>query len=233
MTQKKIVALLPIKANSERIPGKNFRCFHGKPLFRWILDTLLSIPRIDRVVINTDARNILATHGLASSERIQIRDRPFHLCGDRTSMNLILADDIAQVSADLYVMTHATNPLLQKDTIQEALQVFSRVQAVDSADSLFSVNRVQSRFFRKDGSSVNHDPDHLIPTQELEAWYEENSNLYLFTSKSFALTNARIGKRPVFFETPDLESIDIDNLEDWIIAEALAQYLFPTLNPVT
>ena len=55
----KIVALLPLKAHSERIPGKNFKPLAGKPLFRWILDTLLGIDAIDRVVINTDAQHEL------------------------------------------------------------------------------------------------------------------------------------------------------------------------------
>src|SRR5262249_9017177 len=53
---RRVVALLPMKGHSERVPGKNFRDFCGKPLFRWILDSLLSLPEIGLVVINTDAR---------------------------------------------------------------------------------------------------------------------------------------------------------------------------------
>ena len=75
------VALLPMKAHSGRVPQKNFRLFAGKPLFRWILDTLLSLEEIECVIINTDAREILAGHGLLESKRIQIRDRKFHLRG--------------------------------------------------------------------------------------------------------------------------------------------------------
>ena len=52
----KIVALLPMKANSERVIGKNFKSFCGKPLYRWMLDTLISVEAIDKIVINTDAR---------------------------------------------------------------------------------------------------------------------------------------------------------------------------------
>ena len=99
-TQARIVALLPMKANSERVKGKNFREFCGKPLFRWILDALLAIDEIDEVVINTDARHILAENGLVEGGRVRIRDRKPELCGDTVSMNLILADDIAAVPAD-------------------------------------------------------------------------------------------------------------------------------------
>ncbi|NJL86668.1 MAG: acylneuraminate cytidylyltransferase family protein [Leptolyngbyaceae cyanobacterium SM1_1_3] len=221
-----------MKAHSERVKGKNFRSLHGKPLFRWILDTLLSISEIAKVVINTDAKETLQINGLIESERVQIRDRKPELCGDSVSMNSILADDIAHVPADLYLMTHTTNPLLSSATIRQALQRFYQAQSTVSADSLFAVNRFQTRFYRQDGSPINHDPQNLIPTQDLEPWYEENSNLYLFTAESFATTQARIGQHPLLFETPRLESVDIDDIEDWQLAEALARYLFSTSKTV-
>jgi CMP-N-acetylneuraminic acid synthetase len=220
----KIVALLPMKANSERVKQKNFRVFHGKPLFRWILDTLLSLDEITTVIINTDARSILAEKGLKGSERVLIRDRKPEICGDMVSMNLVLADDVANVPADVYLMTHTTNPLLGRESIRKALTTFMDAKS-NGTDSLFTVNKFQTRFYRKDGSPINHDPDNLVRTQDLEPWYEENSNLYIFTRDSFAATNARIGKKPLMFETPRLESIDIDDQTDWDIAEIAAQYL--------
>jgi CMP-N-acetylneuraminic acid synthetase len=221
--KNKLVALLPMKAHSARVKGKNFRHFAGKPLFRWILDALLAIPEVERVVINTDAREILAENGLVDTDRILIRDRKPDLCGDFVSMNKVLADDIANVMSDLYLMTHTTNPLLSSLTITRALLAFEKAKAAGNADSLFTVNRFQTRFYRADGSAVNHDPNNLIRTQDLEPWLEENSNLYLFTSDSFARTSARIGVRPVMFETPRIESADIDDQEGWDIAEILAQ----------
>lgn len=216
----KIVALLPMKANSERVKGKNFRLMAGKPLFRWVLDTLLSIDEIDCVVINTDARDILAQNGLVSGGRVIIRDRRNDLCGDYVSMNRILEDDISAVPSDSYLMTHTTNPLLSAGTIRSALDRF----ASGSGDSLFSVNKFQTRFYREDISPVNHDPANLVRTQDLEPWFEENSCLYLFTADSFKKTHARIGASPLLYVTPKMESIDIDEPEDWLMAEALAEY---------
>ncbi|MGR8919447.1 MAG: acylneuraminate cytidylyltransferase family protein [Gammaproteobacteria bacterium] len=216
------VALLPMKAHSERVPGKNFRRLGDKPLFRWVLDTLLAVDEIDLVVINTDARRELAAAGFEASPRVLIRDRSAALCGDLVSMNLILADDIAAVPAATYLMTHTTNPLLSVATVTDALAQFRAAHAAGRCDSLFSVTKFQTRFYRADGSAVNHDPDELIRTQDLEPWYEENSNLYLFTADSFSRTNARIGRRPMLYETPASESIDIDDQEDWRIAEAMA-----------
>lgn len=225
MTKAKIVALLPMKANSVRVSGKNFRNFCGKPLFRWILDTLLQVQEIDQIIINTDARHILAENGLVETDRITIRDRKPEICGDHVSMNLVLADDIANVPADLYLMTHTTNPLMSADTIRRAIAAFQVAQAEGKADSLFTVDKVQTRFYRADCSPVNHDPDNLIPTQNLEPWFEENSNLYLFTADSFAKTQARIGKQPMMFEGPHFESIDIDTPADWDFAVVAARFL--------
>jgi CMP-N-acetylneuraminic acid synthetase len=212
-----------MKAHSARVSGKNFRSFAGKPLFRWTLDTLLSIGQIDQVVINTDAREILAEHTLTDSNRILIRDRKPDICGDFVSMNLVLADDVANVPADVYLMTHTTNPLLSASTIRDALAVFVEAKQPGKADSLFSVNKFQTRFYRADASPVNHDPKNLIRTQDLEPWFEENSNLYLFTKESFAKTGARIGEKPMLFETPRSESADIDDQEGWDLAETLAK----------
>ncbi len=221
----RVVALLPMKANSVRVQGKNFREFCGKPLFRWILDTLLSVEEIDEIIINTDARDILAENGLLEGGKVRIRDRKPDICGDLVSMNLVLADDIAAVPADIYLMTHTTNPLLSADTIREALAAYQASLAKDEADSLFTVDKIQTRFYRADGSAVNHDPDNLIRTQDLEPWFEENSNLYLFTSASFAKTQARIGKQPMMYEGPRIESIDIDDQEDWEFAVIAVNYL--------
>lgn len=222
MPSHRTVALLPMKAHSARVSGKNFRDFAGKPLFRWILDTLLSIKEIDLIVINTDARAILAANGLADSDRVLIRDRKPEICGDFVSMNLVLADDVAAIDSEVYLMTHTTNPLLGAQSIAGALVAYRSGLAAGTCDSLFTVNKFQTRFYRADGSAVNHDPNNLIRTQDLDPWFEENSNLYLFNRPSFALTKARIGKKPMMFETPRRESADIDDQEGWDIAEALA-----------
>ncbi|MDO5371200.1 acylneuraminate cytidylyltransferase family protein [Paracoccus sp. (in: a-proteobacteria)] len=202
--------------------GKNFRLLHGKPLFSWILDTLLAVNEIDEVVINTDARHILAENGLVEGGRVRIRDRKPELCGDTVSMNLILADDVGAVQADSYLMTHTTNPMLRPETVRAALADYRAGVASGEADSLFTVNRIQTRFYREDASPVNHDPDNLIQTQDLEPWFEENSNLYIFSRDSFARTNARIGRKPRLFVMDKLESLDIDTPEDWALTEAVA-----------
>ncbi|WP_430401903.1 acylneuraminate cytidylyltransferase family protein [Hyphomonas sp.] len=217
----KFTALLPMKAHSARVKSKNFRQIAGKPLFQWILDALLAVPEIDKVVINTDARQILADEGLFDSERVLIRDRKPEICGDFVSMNLVLADDIANVPSDHYLMTHTTNPLLQPETIKNMIDLYLKAVEAGTADSLFTVNKMHTRFYTETGEPINHDPDNLIRTQDLPPYMEENSVCYLFSPASFAATQARIGRKPVLFPTPRLQSIDIDEIADWFIAESL------------
>ena len=227
MKKQKIVALLPMKAHSERVKGKNFKNFNGKPLFSWMLDTLIAIKEIDHVIINTDARETLLEKGLIETDRVIIRNRKQEICGDTISMNLIIEDDIENINADIYLMTHTTNPLITGNTIKGALESFLKnLNNKDrNIDSLFTVDKIQNRFYRKDCSAVNHDPNNLLRTQDLEPWFEENSNLYIFTRESFKRTKTRIGKKPMMYETPKFESIDIDTQDDWDFATVVGTYL--------
>ena len=220
--QFRLVALLPMKANSSRVPRKNFKDIAGKPLARWILDTLVSIELIDKIVINTDAIEELAEIGIrngAHNGRVIIRQRPSELCGDTVSMNKIIADDLTFINAENYLMTHTTNPLLSEETVRKAIDTFHDGLCVH--DSLFSVNRHQTRFYDRQVKPINHDPDNLVQTQDLEPFFEENSCLYLFSKSSFKSTNARIGQKPMMMEIPKIEAIDIDEPDDWVLAKKL------------
>ena len=92
--------------------------------FQWILDTLLQVDEINQVVINTDATEILSKHDVINDKRLYLREKKDDLCGDLVSMNRIIADDIANVKSDLYLMTHTTNPLISVITIKRAIKAF-------------------------------------------------------------------------------------------------------------
>lgn len=216
----KLVALLPMKLHSERVKNKNFKKLVNKKLYQWILDSLLEVKEIDLVVINTDARELLEKDGYFNSKRVLIRDRAQNLCGDFVSMNKIIEDDLANIESDHFIMTHTTNPLISPETIKNAYKNY--INSLDFHDSLFTVNKIQARFYSEGIIPINHDPDNLIRTQDIEPWYEENSCLYFFNKTSFNKTKARIGISPQMYVTPSLESIDIDEPSDWILAESLA-----------
>lgn len=216
----KIVALLPMKLHSERVKNKNFKKLANKKLYQWILDSLLEVKEIDLIYINTDARELLEKDGYLNSKRVIIRDRAQNLCGDFVSMNKIIEDDLANIESDHFIMTHTTNPLISPETIKNAYKNY--INSLDVHDSLFTVNKIQTRFYSEGAMPINHDPDNLKRTQDIEPWYEENSCLYFFNKSSFNKTNSRIGISPQMFVTPSLESVDIDEVSDWVLAESLA-----------
>lgn len=219
-----VTAYVILKGHSQRVPNKNFRSLGGRLLYRWVLDTLLSVDAIDRVVLDTDVVERLQAEGLPADPRLVLRRRPDRLRGDDVTANTLIAGALADgaLDADTLLMTHPTNPFLSAATVRAALSTFRRVRKSKEGDSVFTVTRHQTRFYRADGSPVNHDPSTLVPTQELEPWFEENSNLYLFDAESFAASGSRVGLKPVLLETPQRESLDIDTPDDWAMAEVIA-----------
>ncbi len=215
----KLAALVPMRHHSQRVPGKNYRPLAGKPLFHHIIETLLAVPEIDLVLVDTDSEPVLdgLRRFFPTVKRIL---RPGHLRADDVPMNEILLHDTAQVEADFYLQTHSTNPLLKASTISRAIQLL--FTNYPTYDSLFSVTRLQTRLYDKDGRAINHDPLELIQTQDLPPIYEENSCLYLFTRENLAQKRHRIGDRPLMFEIPAEEAWDIDEELDFAICEFLA-----------
>jgi CMP-N-acetylneuraminic acid synthetase len=216
-----IAAFVPMRHDSKRVPGKNYRQIAGKPLYAWIIETLLAVPEIDVVMVDTDSELIL--EGLARDyPRVKAIVRPEALRADTIPMNEILLHDTAQVKADLYLQTHSTNPLLKSETISNAIQAFKQVWP--EKDSLFGVTRWQTRLYDAEGKAINHNPRELLRTQDLPPVYEENSTLYLFTRANLLKYHHRIGERPLLYEVPASEAVDIDEETDFTIAEALLEH---------
>ncbi len=214
----KLAALVPMRHHSQRVPGKNYRPLAGKPLFHHIIETLLAVPEIETVMVDTDSEPVM--DGVRRFfPTVKLIQRPEHLRPDDIPMNDILLHDTAQVQADFYLQTHSTNPLLKAETVSRAIQ--SLITNYPKHDSLFSVTRLQTRLYFQDGRAINHNPLELIQTQDLPPVYEENSCLYLFTRENLERKHHRIGDSPLMFEIPADEAWDIDEELDFEIADFL------------
>ena len=212
-----VVGVVPMKGHSERVPGKNLRSIAGRPLFHWILESLLEARMVDEVLVDTDSDEIESAVVDAFPD-VSIHRRPEHLHGDMVSMHDIVAEMARSVDHDLLLQTHSTNPLLTPETIDRAITAILDDQ---DHDSLMSVTPWRSRFFFEDGTPVNHDPSELIRTQDLPPLLEENSNLYIAPTPLIAETRLRVGKNPLLFEINASEAVDIDEELDFEIAEFL------------
>ena len=216
----KPVALLPVKAHSERIPGKNFKLLEGRPLWTWTLGTLLACGEFSTVAVDTDSPDLMAALA-ADYPAVQVLPRPEALLGDFTSMNDIIAWDMDQLpDAEVFFQTHVTNPLLSADTIRRALAAFAARKP--GCDALFAADRIQARTYWRDGRPINHTPGKLRRTQDLEPVFAENSNFFIFTRQGFRDGgNSRLGTKPALFETPPMESLEIDEPEDFVFVETV------------
>ncbi len=217
----KIVALVPMRHHSQRVPGKNYRPLGGKPLFHHILETLQHCSEIDSIVVDTDSPIIL-NEVQAHFPKVHLIERAQWLRADQVPMNEILAYDVSQIQADFYLQTHSTNPLLKAETISQAVHVF--LQNYPAYDSLFSVTRLQTRLWDQLGRAINHNPAILLQTQDLPPVYEENSCLYIFTAEILTRRRNRIGERPLMFEIDPMQAWDIDDELDFAIVDFLARH---------
>jgi len=216
----KIVAIVPMRHHSQRVPGKNYRLLAGKPLYQHIIETLLLVPEISSIAVDTDSNPVM--QGLRRDfPQVVILPRPGKLRAASIPMNEILLYDTSQVEADFYLQTHSTNPLLRPATISKAIQSF--LADYPTHDSLFSVTPLQTRLYDQNGQALNHDPNILLQTQNLPPVFEENSCIYIFTRENLERRRNRLGERPLMFVMEAEEAWDIDEQLDFAITDFLMQ----------
>ena len=216
----KIAALVPMRHHSQRVPGKNYRPLAGRPLYQHILLSLMAVPEVDQIAVDTDSPTII--EGLQDEfPQVIILERPEHLRDDKIPMNEILAYDTGQIAADFYLQTHSTNPLLRSGTISKAVQAL--LTSFPAYDSLFSVSRLQTRLWDQLGRPINHNPAILLQTQDLPPVYEENSCIYIFTRANLLARRNRLGERPLMFPIDPAEAWDIDEELDFTIVNLLME----------
>lgn len=212
------VAIVPMKLNNRRLPQKNTKCFtNGKPLCYYILSTLLTVDGVDEVYVycsNPDIQEFIP-------EGVKYLKRSESLDQDTTKMNEVLQCFAADVPADIYVMTHTTAPFISKESIEKGLNAVKG----GNFDSSFAAKKLQD-FLWKDGVPFNYELDNIPRTQDLPALYEETSGFYIYRNEVMTRLNRRIGEKPYIVEVGEIESIDIDEAEDFMIADAIYNHLF-------
>lgn len=214
---KSVTALVPMRHSSERVPGKNYRPLGGRPLYHHVVQTLLSVPSVAEVIIDTDSEFI---HEDAAAHLPGVRCvmRPEHLRDGHTPMNTVLAHTLNHVSTDDVLQTHSTNPFVRPETFEGAIREYFETE---DCDSVFGVTRIQGRLWTADLRPVNHDPAVLARTQDLDPIYLENSCFYIFGKAAFAATGNRLGTTPRAVEVDPMEAVDIDEEIDFLLAEAI------------
>lgn len=214
----KIVAIVPMKLNNTRLPQKNTKSFtNGKPLCYYILNTLLKIKKIDEVYVYCSNENIKEY----IPEGVKFLKRSASLDTDKTSMNEVLKAFADDVFADIYVMTHTTAPFISAESIEKGLDaVLSGMN-----DSSFAAKKLQD-FLWKNGTPFNYSLENIPRTQDLDPLYEETSGFYIYERYVINELGRRIGQSPFIVEVNEIEAVDIDEKEDFEIADAIYNHMF-------
>lgn len=206
----RVVAIMPIKLKNERLPGKNIKMLGGKPLIQYSLETLKKVEGIDEIVVfcSEEAVKEYLIDG------VKYIKRPAYLDEPSSNFTQIFEKFSEIYDADIYIYAHATAPYVEVNTVQNCLNAVKN----DNYDSAFCASKIQD-YFWKDGKPLNFDATNIPRSQDLEPIYRETSGVYVFRKEVFEKYRRRIGERPYISEVSYREAIDINEPEDFVIAE--------------
>lgn len=208
----KIVAVMPIKLNNERCPGKNTRLLGNKPLLQYELNNLKKSNLCDSINVYCSDEAVIPylPQGVTFLKRPQFLDLP------SSNFTQIFENFKMQKDSDIYVYAHATAPFISVETIRQCIEaVLSGIY-----DSAFCAIKLQD-YLWKNGEPLNFDATNLPRTQDLEPIYQETSGIYVFTKDIFEKYSRRIGKKPFIKEVSFKEAVDIDEPKDFELAELM------------
>ncbi|GHT75579.1 hypothetical protein FACS189456_7350 [Bacteroidia bacterium] len=210
----KIVLFIPIKLNNQRLPGKNTILLNGKPLCNYIFDTVKNLDCVDEKYVYCSNEEIIPY----IPAEMKFLKRDVRLDRDETLGEEIYDAFIKQVDADLYILVHTTSPFLKATTIENAV---SQIQNNDF-DSALSVKKIQT-FVWYDNQPLNYSLCKIPRTQDINPVVVETSAFYVFKKEVWTNLHQRIGKKPYFAIIDNIESVDIDNREDFEFAEIITE----------
>lgn len=205
----KVVAFVPIKLNSQRLPHKNILPLGGRPLCAHICSTLLQAEGIDDTYVYCSEPEIMRY----LPKGIRFLQRDSYLDGDTVKGKEIYERFVDTIDADIYILAHTTSPFIERASIETALK---KVMGGDY-DSAFSVERKQT-FCWYMGKPVNYDLTDVPRTQDIEPVWVETSAFFIFRKEIFTKYGRRIGFKPYMQEISGREAVDIDTKADYDLA---------------
>ena len=208
----KTIAIVPIKLNNERLPGKNTKLLGDNPLMYYVLNELTKVDGIDEVYVYCSSDEICKYLPVG----VQFLKRPDCLDLPTSNFNQIFDNFMSEKDADIYVYAHATAPFLNAKTIDECV---TQVKS-GKYDSAFSATKIQD-YLWLDGKPMNFDAKNLPRSQDLKPIYRETSGVYVFTKEEYQRNHRRIGILPYIMEIGFKESIDINNPEDFELSKIM------------
>lgn len=208
----KIIAIIPIKSNSKRVPKKNFKMINGKPLYRYLLDNL-SKCNFDEIYVDSNSKQI---EKYCLKKNYSFIKRLPKLAKDNANGNHLLNYHAKLINADYYFQLFVTAPLLKIKSINKCIKILKTNKNIDS---ILTVKKINSWFWFKK-KPINYKPQKLPRSQDALPVIQETTGLYGIKRNALIKNKCRIGKKPYFFEVSNSESLDLDNNEDFKILKS-------------
>lgn len=212
-----VCATIPIKSNSTRIPGKNFKHLKGKPLFQYIIDNCIQAECFDNIYVDTDSEEIKS---YCFANKVNWIQRLPELTLDTANGNDVFHYDIDYLkdkgsSFDYYFQLYATAPFLKPSTIRDCV---NKLTHTSRYDSILTATE-EYGWFWYNNQPVNYQPNILPRSQDVVPMIKETTGLYGISKIAYNRYRSRVGANPYFYIIRDgIQSIDIDDQSDFDLA---------------
>ncbi len=217
------VAIIPARGGSKGIIGKNKKLLLGKPLIQYTLDAALASSQLKLIIVSTDDQEIA---DLCLARNVEVQFRPEHLCGDLVPTLPVLQHVLlnSKIDYDAVLTLQPTSPLRTSQHIIEAVTLFKQNQ---EADSLVSVVKVPHNFspeslMKMEGNYLFNylDVDPILRRQDKKTYFARNGAA-IYITKRQQLEKSILGGKIIGYEMSAIDSLDIDTMEDWEMAELI------------
>ena len=217
-SKNNIIAMVPVRAGSTRVPNKNTRKFANTSLLELKLKVLKNVCGITQIIVSTDC-DIAAE--IAHKQSIKVQRRSKYYAGSDVTNDQHWLHIAKTTPGDIVFLAQVTSPLLRVSSIQKALNTFSNSVSNDSLNSV----SVEKKFLWKDMNPINYDINVTPKSQDLPNIVSLNFAITIIHKQAMIKRKNVIGYRPSFFELDKVEALDIDDLVDFKVAELMYQEL--------
>ena len=216
----KTACFIPIKSNSERVPGKNFRILNGKKLYEYICEHIKEADVFDDIFIDTNSEEIAS---YAQKMGFSVIERKPELAKNTANGNDLLIYHFTKYpNYDYYFQLFATAPYLQPRTIQIC---FDRLISSEEYDCCFTATKNHG-FYWLNETPINYRPEILPRSQDMMPVIEETTGLYGIKRDSLDRYHCRIGRKPYIHLVSKFEAVDINTEEDFAIAQYIGNIVW-------
>lgn len=218
-----VKAFLPCRSGSQRVKNKNIKKFHKYKfgLVELKLKQLLKVKEINQIILSTDDLKIIRYARNLRSNKIKIDIRPKKLASSKTKTDDLISHASKLFNKDDHILwTHVTSPFFDEKNYKDAIDDYKK--KIKEYDTLVGANVVQDFIF-DEKKPFNYNPKKTFwpNTQTLKKLYKINNTIFLTSAKTYIKMKNRIGKKLFFYNVDKINSIDIDNIDDFILSEKI------------